>query len=154
MKNVNFAINGLGRIGKLLFRALFDKGLSIKLVNEINGNLEINSELLIHDSIHGKWDKDIFLNKNDLKINNSIIKFSNYKNLNDIQLSDIDILIDCTGKNKNFENLRSDNYFPQIYVVAREGPPFFQKLIFCPRSDNYYLKIFFLCSRSDKYFND
>ena len=58
MKNVNFAINGLGRIGKLLFRALFDKGLSIKLVNEINGNLEINSELLIHDSIHGKWDKD------------------------------------------------------------------------------------------------
>ena len=105
MKNVNFAINGLGRIGKLLFRALFDKGLSIKLVNEINGNLEINSELLIHDSIHGKWDKDIFLNKNDLKINNSIIKFSNYENLNDIQLSDIDILIDCTGKNKNFEYL-------------------------------------------------
>ena len=52
MKNVNFAINGLGRIGKLLFRALFDKGLSIKLVNEINGNLEINSELLIHDSIN------------------------------------------------------------------------------------------------------
>ena len=98
MKNLNFAINGLGRIGKLLFRALFDKGLSIKLVNEINGNLEINSELLIHDSIHGKWDKDIFLNKNDLKINNSIIKFSNYENLNDIQLSDIDILIDCTGK--------------------------------------------------------
>ena len=51
MKNINFAINGLGRIGKLLFRALFDKGLCIKLVNEINGNLEINSELLIHDSI-------------------------------------------------------------------------------------------------------
>ena len=105
MRNVNFAINGLGRIGKLLFRALFDKGLCIKLVNEINGNLEINSELLIHDSIHGKQDKDIFLNKNDLKINNSIIKFSNYENLNDIQLSDIDILIDCTGKNKNFKYL-------------------------------------------------
>ena len=51
MKNINFAINGLGRIGKLLFRALFDKGLSIKLVNEINGDLEINSELLIHDSV-------------------------------------------------------------------------------------------------------
>jgi len=77
MKNVNFAINGLGRIGKLLFRALFDKGLSIKLVNEINGNLEINSELLIHDSIHGKWDKDIYLNKNDLKINNTLnIKYN------------------------------------------------------------------------------
>ena len=67
MKNVNFAINGLGRIGKLLFRALFDKGLSIKLVNEINGDLEINSELLIHDSIHGNWDKDIYLNKNDFQ---------------------------------------------------------------------------------------
>ena len=51
MKNINFAINGLGRIGKLLFRALFDKGLCIKLVNEINGNLEINSELLIHELI-------------------------------------------------------------------------------------------------------
>ena len=62
MTNINFAINGLGRIGKLLFRVLFDEGLSIKLVNEINGDLEINSELLIHDSIHGKWDKDLFLN--------------------------------------------------------------------------------------------
>ena len=48
MTNINFAINGLGRIGKLLFRVLFDEGLSIKLVNEINGDLEINSELLMH----------------------------------------------------------------------------------------------------------
>ena len=61
----------------------------------------------------GKWDKDIYINKNDLKINNSIIKFSNYENLNDIQLSDIDILIDCTGKNKNFE------YLPEVFKKWR-----------------------------------
>ena len=132
MKNVNFAINGLGRIGKLLFRALFDKGLSIKLVNEINGNLEINSELLIHDSIHGKWDKDIFLNKNDLKINNSIIKFSNYENLNDIQLSDIDILIDCTGKNKNFEYLSNyiKNGVKKVIVSAPIDDPKILNLVY------------------------
>ena len=86
MNKIKFAINGLGRIGKLLFRVLFDEGLSIKLINEINGNLEINSELLLHDSIHGKWNKDIHLDKNNLKINENTIKFTNYKNLNDKKL--------------------------------------------------------------------
>ena len=83
MTNINFAINGLGRIGKLLFRVLFDEGLSIKLVNEINGDLEINSELLMHASIHGKWNKVVHAKNDDLKINDHTIKFTNYKNLND-----------------------------------------------------------------------
>ena len=68
MNNINFAINGLGRIGKLLFRVLFDEGLSIKLVNEINGDLEINSELLMHDSIHGKWNKIVHVSYTHLTL--------------------------------------------------------------------------------------
>ena len=96
MKNINFAINGLGRIGKLLFRALFDKGLSIKLVNEINGNLEINSELLMHDSIHGKWNKVVHANNDNLKINDHTIEFTNYKNLNDEK--------EITSKKYNFHH--------------------------------------------------
>ena len=102
MTNINFAINGLGRIGKLLFRVLFDQGLSIKLVNEINGDLKINSELLMYDSIHGKWNKVVHVNDNNLKINDHTIKFTNYKNLNEEKFSNIDVLIDCTCKNKNF----------------------------------------------------
>ena len=132
MKNVNFAINGLGRIGKLLFRALFDKGLSIKLVNEINGDLEINSELLIHDSVHCQWDQDIYLDKNDLKINDHTIKFTNYKNLNGEKLSNIDVLIDCTGKNKNFEHLQKflKNGVKKVIVSAPIDDPKILNLVY------------------------
>ena len=60
----------------------------------------------MYDSIHGKWNKVVHVNNNNLKINDYTIKFTNYKNLNDEKLSNIDVLIDCTGKNKNFEHLQ------------------------------------------------
>ena len=132
MNNINFAINGLGRIGKLLFRILFDEGLSIKLVNEINGDLEINSELLMHDSIHGKWNKVVHANNDNLKINDHTIKFTNYKNLNDEKLSNIDVLIDCTGKNKNFEYLQKflKNGVKKVIVSAPIDDPKILNLVY------------------------
>ena len=132
MTKINFAINGLGRIGKLLFRVLFDQGLSIKLVNEINGDLEINSELLMYDSIHGKWNKVVHVNNNNLKINDYTIKFTNYKNLNDEKLSNIDVLIDCTGKNKNFEHLQKflKNGVKKVIVSAPIDDPKILNLVY------------------------
>ena len=47
MKNLKIAINGLGRIGKLLFRELFDRNFNISIVIEIDGDIKLNSELLV-----------------------------------------------------------------------------------------------------------
>ena len=48
-------INGLGRIGKLVFRRLCDKGLykNILLVNEKEGSPEDQEYFLKYDSVHG-----------------------------------------------------------------------------------------------------
>ena len=50
-------INGLGRIGKLVFRRLCDKGLykNILLVNEKEGSPEDQEYFLKYDSVHGSW---------------------------------------------------------------------------------------------------
>ena len=37
MTNINIAINGLGRIGKLLLRELIDRDMNVSLVNEVKG---------------------------------------------------------------------------------------------------------------------
>ena len=50
-------INGLGRIGKLVFRRLCDKDLykNILLVNEKEGSPEDQEYFLKYDTVHGSW---------------------------------------------------------------------------------------------------
>ena len=91
MKNLKIAINGLGRIGKLLFRELFDRNFNISIVNEIDGDIKLNSELLVYDSIHGKWKKDITLDNQQIIIDKKKVNFSSHNDLNKIDLKGIDI---------------------------------------------------------------
>ena len=57
MKNI--AVNGLGRIGKLVVRRLFDVGLGTNLtqLNDLNSDSEMLAHLLEFDTVHGKWQK-------------------------------------------------------------------------------------------------
>ncbi|CAN0425156.1 unnamed protein product [Laminaria digitata] len=53
---VKVAINGFGRIGRCLFRFLWEMSdVEIVLVNEIVGGAETAGYLLKYDSIHGTW---------------------------------------------------------------------------------------------------
>ena len=105
MTNINIAINGLGRIGKLLLRELIDRDMNVSLVNEVKGDAAINSELIEHDSVHGKWKRNIAANKNTITIDKKNIIFSNEPDLEKINLKNIDLIIDCTGKNNNYKSL-------------------------------------------------
>jgi len=105
MTNINIAINGLGRIGKLLLRELIDRDMNVSLVNEVKGDASINSELIEHDSVHGKWKRNIAANKNTITIDKKNIIFSNEPDLEKINLKNIDLMIDCTGKNNNYKSL-------------------------------------------------
>ena len=57
----NMAINGLGRIGKLVVRRLFDVGLGTNLtqLNDLNSDSEMLAHLLEFDNVHGKWQKSV-----------------------------------------------------------------------------------------------
>ena len=54
------AINGLGRMGKLVLRAFIDEGLNgdIVLVNDVVGTPEQHALFLEFDTVHGRWRRD------------------------------------------------------------------------------------------------
>ena len=55
LKMIKIAINGIGRIGKLVLKLLLQNKYDIKYLNEINGDTKSLIHSLEFDSIHGKW---------------------------------------------------------------------------------------------------
>ncbi len=95
------AINGFGRIGKLVFRAFLEKkikNIDIVAINEL-GNLESSRHLLQYDSIHGKLPIKISKTKNGLKYNNKNIIFCSEGDPNKLpwKKMNIDVVLECSG---------------------------------------------------------
>ena len=51
-----YALNGLGRMGKLALKPLLDSGAEIAWINDAVGSPEMHAHLLEFDSVHGRWD--------------------------------------------------------------------------------------------------
>ena len=98
------AINGLGRIGKLVLRDLIDHGANgdIVLINEPNADAEQLATLIEFDSVHGRWGGDFFWADGSLTLKGQKINVTHEKNINLLALkeNDIDLVVDCTGKFK------------------------------------------------------
>ena len=95
------AINGFGRIGKLVFRAFLEKkikGVDVVAINEL-GSLESSYHLLQFDSTHGQLPINISKTKDGLKYNNKKVLFYSEKdpvNLPWKKLK-VDIVLECSG---------------------------------------------------------
>ncbi len=112
---VKVGINGLGRIGRMIVRSILEsknKNIEIKHINN-RTNSENSSQLLKYDSIHGKINADINFNEKNLFINKKKISFSQETELNKIdwKKNDVDIVLECTGKNnskeKSFQHIKN-----------------------------------------------
>lgn len=105
---MNIAINGVGRIGKSVLHYLLEsKNFKIKLINDLNPDLENLCYLINYDSTYGPGNlKAKKIKKNLLNINNLDIKYSSNKNILDLDLRNIDIAIDCTGIEWQDEKLK------------------------------------------------
>ena len=57
-----YAVNGLGRIGKLILRPLLETGAEIAFLNDSVGTPEMHAHLLEFDTVHGRWDADFSQN--------------------------------------------------------------------------------------------
>ncbi|MEC7761073.1 MAG: ArsJ-associated glyceraldehyde-3-phosphate dehydrogenase [Pseudomonadota bacterium] len=93
------AINGLGRIGKLVLRELIDNGMEgeIALMNDPVGTPEIHAHLFEFDTVHGRWAADISYGEASVTINGTEIPMTASWTLEDLPLDGIDLVIDCTG---------------------------------------------------------
>ena len=105
------AINGLGRVGKLLVRALSDdppEGASLALVNDMRGDPETHAHLLAFDTVHGRWPRRIEAGPDGLAIAGHSVACTAAGDIADLPLRahGIDIAVDCTGAHKTVAALR------------------------------------------------
>ncbi|MEN8708874.1 MAG: ArsJ-associated glyceraldehyde-3-phosphate dehydrogenase [Paracoccaceae bacterium] len=95
------ALNGLGRIGKLVLRDLVDNGLGheIVLINDLAGDPEQHALLLEFDSVHGRWSRQITATPEGIEIDGHVMRLTQEKTLAALPLQEmnIDVVIDCTG---------------------------------------------------------
>ena len=108
------AINGLGRIGKLLLRALLDQGVQpheISLLNDAVGDPELHAHLLEFDTVHGRWPAQISFDSDSIRVDDRKIPMLAVERIEQLPLKEagIDLVIDCTGYFKTPE--RVEPYF-------------------------------------------
>ena len=99
---IKVGINGMGRIGRMIVRAIIEnnnKNLEIKHINN-RTNSEACSTLLKYDSVHGKFNAELDFDEHHLIINKNKISFSQETDLNKINWKkfDVDYVFECTGK--------------------------------------------------------
>ena len=96
---VTVAINGFGRIGRCVARALLETGrddVEIVAVNDL-GPAETNAHLLKYDSVHGTLNEDIRVEDNTLIVGNRKIRVSAERDPSKLNWSDVDVALECTG---------------------------------------------------------
>ncbi|WP_422071660.1 ArsJ-associated glyceraldehyde-3-phosphate dehydrogenase [Tranquillimonas rosea] len=92
-----FALNGLGRIGKLALRPLIESGADIAWINDATGDPAMHAHLLEFDTVHGRWDARFESSADSLTIDGTRLPFVGTGALSDLPLDGVDVVIDCTG---------------------------------------------------------
>lgn len=108
MAKPRIAINGLGRIGRLVFQILFDHAhVDIIAINDLAPS-DALVYLLKHDTAQGKWNREILAKNEHLYINGKEILCTAHAQSKDLPWKElgIDIVIECTGKYRSREKLQ------------------------------------------------
>lgn len=92
-----YALNGLGRIGKLALRPLLERGAQIAFINDSVGTPEMHAHLLEFDSVHGRWPAQFSADDTSITIDGTRIPVTSSQSLADLPLAGVDVMIDCTG---------------------------------------------------------
>lgn len=101
---VKVAINGFGRIGRLVLRAMIESGrtdIDCVLINDL-GSVEDNAHLLRYDSVHGRFPGTVETQDNALVITHNgrtwgPIRVSAERDPSKVPLQGIDVAMECTG---------------------------------------------------------
>lgn len=104
---IRVAINGFGRIGRNILRAIIENNrqdIAIVAINDL-GPVETNAHLLRYDSVHGRFPFPIIVSGDTIDVGKGPIKVSAVKNPADLpwRQYDIDIVMECTGLFTNRE---------------------------------------------------
>jgi glyceraldehyde 3-phosphate dehydrogenase len=96
---VKVAINGFGRIGRNVLRAIIESGrtdIEVIAINDL-GPVETNAHLLRFDSVHGRFPATVTTGEDWIDVGRGPMKVTAIKNPADLPWSDVDIVMECTG---------------------------------------------------------
>ena len=121
---INVGINGMGRIGRMVIRAIIEsknENIKIKHINN-RSNSEASCGLIKYDSVHGKFNADLNFDESHLIINKDKITFTQESKIEDIKWKkfDVDYVFECTGKFNSKEKLMAhiNNGAKKVIVSA------------------------------------
>lgn len=92
-----YALNGLGRIGKLALKPLLERGAKIAWINDAVGNPEMHAHLLEFDTVHGRWNAEFSHDAESVTVNGTRLPFIGTGSIAELPLDGVDVMIDCTG---------------------------------------------------------
>ena len=99
--SVRVSINGFGRIGRNILRAIIESGrddIKVVGINDL-GPVETNAHLLRYDTVHGRFPADVKVSGDNIDVGKGPIKVTSIRDPKDLPWKqlDVDIAMECTG---------------------------------------------------------
>ncbi len=119
---VKVAINGFGRIGRNILRAIIESGrtdIEVIAINDL-GPVETNAHLLRYDSVHGRFPATVITTEDTIDVGRGPIRVTAIRNPADLPWSDVDIVMECTGifNSKEACQAHLDNGASRVLISA------------------------------------
>jgi glyceraldehyde 3-phosphate dehydrogenase len=112
---MNIGINGFGRIGRLVFRALWGRpGIELVHVNDSGGDAHTAAHLLAFDSVHGRWQQAVQGNTSGFLVGSREVRYTQEKDPTAVPWREagVEMVLECSGKIKTPQTLQP--YFDQV----------------------------------------
>ena len=119
---VKVAINGFGRIGRNVLRAIIESGRTDIVVIAINdlGPVETNAHLLRFDSVHGRFPAVVTTSENSIDVGRGPIRVTALRDPAELSWGGVDVALECTGifTNRDKAALHLKNGSKRVLVSA------------------------------------
>ena len=106
---MKIGINGFGRIGRLVFRALWGRpGIELVHVNDCAGDAATAAHLLAFDSVHGRWDQAVQAHANGFSVAGRSVGYTQESDPIGVpwHQAGVEMVLECSGKLKTPETLQ------------------------------------------------
>ncbi|WP_411890484.1 type I glyceraldehyde-3-phosphate dehydrogenase [Yoonia sp. SDW83-1] len=119
---VKVAINGFGRIGRNILRAIIESGrtdIEVVAINDL-GPVETNAHLLRFDSVHGRFPATVTTTETTIDVGRGPMEVTAIRNPADLPWAHVDIVLECTGifNSKEACQAHLDNGASRVLISA------------------------------------
>ena len=122
---VKVGINGFGRIGRNVLRAIIESGrtdIEVVAINDL-GPVDTNAHLMRYDSVHGRFPGTVTVDGDSIDVGRGPIKVTAERDPKALPWGDVDVALECTGifADKAKASMHLENGSKRVLVSAPAG---------------------------------